>query len=208
MGDLLGADVVREAWYDCFPADVERAAERFAEVARRYGEPHRHYHTISHIRDVTLLVWKLSAPPPPELILATVLHDIIYDPRANDNEERSADYARELLQGLGVGTDLREEVARLILLTKAHQAPAGDRHGEILLDADLSILSEEPARYDEYTAAIRREYAWVPEAEYRVGRRGVLNRFLARPAIYHTPVMRPREPLARANLAREIASLS
>jgi predicted metal-dependent HD superfamily phosphohydrolase len=138
--------------------------------------------------------------------LAAFLHDVVYDSRASDNEERSAEYARELLTGFGAERDVREETARLILLTKTHEASADD-DGCRLLDADLSILGAEPEVYDAYARAIRQEYAWVPEEEYRAGRRRVLERFLARPHIYFTPAFRAREDQARSNIAHEIASL-
>jgi len=35
--------------------------------------------------------------------------------------------------------------------------------GAILISIDLSILAAEPSRYDAYAAAIRNEYAHVPD---------------------------------------------
>lgn len=65
------------------------------------------------------------------------------------------------------------------------------------------------AEYDEYAARIRREYAHVPEPAFRQGRRAVLESFLHRPCLYFTgPLKEAWEPRARANLKREIASLS
>jgi len=108
---------------------------------------------------------------------------------------------------LGVPSAEIDRVGTLILLT-LHTGAAMDADSAVLLDADLAVLGASPARYDEYSAAIRREYAWVPEAEYRRGRGQVLRAFLARPRIYATARMfENREPQARANLAREIAAL-
>ncbi len=97
----------------------------------------------------------------------------------------------------------------MILLTKAHHAEPDDRDGQVLLDADLAILGAEESRYDEYAAAIRREYAWVPDEAYRTGRRGVLETFLKKPRIYFTDTLFfLREERARKNLAKEIERLS
>lgn len=40
-----------------------------------------------------------------------------------------------------------------------------------LLDADLAILGSDPASYDRYRLAVRREYAHIDELAWRTGRR-------------------------------------
>jgi predicted metal-dependent HD superfamily phosphohydrolase len=185
----------------------EAAGAAFADLARRYGEPHRHYHTLGHLAEVLRTVRELApGDPDPALLLAAWFHDVIYDPRAADNEERSAEHARTVLGSLGVPEAVRAETARLILLTRAHSAGPDDRAGQLLLDADLAILGAAEGAYDRYAAAIRREYAWVPEEDYRAGRRRVLESFMARPRLYNTEALCARaEAAARANLRREIA---
>jgi predicted metal-dependent HD superfamily phosphohydrolase len=191
----------------CPARDLESA---FAELSRRYETPDRHYHTLDHIHDV--LQTAASLPDwdqTPALFLAVWFHDVIYDPRAQDNEEQSAAHAREVLSSLAVSPAVVAETERLILLTKRHQTTPGDRAGQILIDADLAILAAPPDRYDAYAQAIRREYAWVPADTYRAGRRDVLQRFLQRPRLYLTDEMfRIAETAARENLQREVASLT
>ena len=59
-----------------------------------------------------------------------------------------------------------------------------------------------------FPAAVRREYGWVTEPQWKLGRRAVLAQFLARPAIYATARFRAsHEAAARHNLARAIARL-
>jgi predicted metal-dependent HD superfamily phosphohydrolase len=179
-------------------------------VAAAYSGPDRYYHALAHVRavlDTATSLWGGSGPPP-ALLLAAWLHDVVYDTRAAGNEERSADHARALLRPLGLPEALLNEMARLILLTEGHRAEAGDRAGQVLLDADLAVLGADEVTYDLYAAAIRREYGWVPEDQYRAGRGRVLEDFLRRQRIYHTDEMYARAELrARANLAREIAAL-
>jgi predicted metal-dependent HD superfamily phosphohydrolase len=191
----------------CPPALAQQA---FADLLQRYGEPHRHYHTLEHVGSMIALLERLHGdlPSAPALVLAVWLHDAVYDPRAQDNEVRSAALARSLLPLLNVPADVVKETARLILLTKTHQAGPEDTAGRLLLDADLSILGADEAEYDRYAEAIRREYAWVPDDAYRQGRARVLRQFLERPSIFAAPPLRAQaEEQARRNLERELAAL-
>jgi predicted metal-dependent HD superfamily phosphohydrolase len=187
--------------------NTEAVGDVFDDLVRRYGEPTRHYHTLDHVGHVLETI-KTFSPLPLSLYFAIFLHDVIYDTHAAANEERSAEYAQCVLKRLGLSRELREETARLILLTKTHETTAEDARGQALLDADLSILGADEATYEAYAAAIRREYAWVSDDDYRAGRRKVLERFLARPRLYFTDWgFAQNEARARANLAREIARL-
>lgn len=190
----------------------QREAQRaFADLARRYSEPPRVYHMLEHAWRVVHHTNRL-APYATNLInvrLAAWFHDAIYDPRAADNEERSATYAAAVLGQWQQPQSRIGDVQRLILLTKHHEAASDDGDGQVLVDADLAILGALPDAYADYAAAIRREYSWVSDSEYAGGRVAVLRRFLQRPFIYNTPPMRSeREQRARANLKAEIEQLS
>jgi predicted metal-dependent HD superfamily phosphohydrolase len=78
----------------------------------------------------------------------------------------------------------------------------------LLCDADLAILASDDDRYAEYAAAIRREYAHVPEDAFRAGRQQVLRALLELPSIYRLPPLRDAwEAKARANLENELKTL-
>ena len=78
----------------------------------------------------------------------------------------------------------------------------------ILLDADLAILGADPDEYARYARAIRQEYAWVPEADYRRGRTTVLQGFLVRARIFRLDRIHERlDAAARRNLRDELAAL-
>jgi predicted metal-dependent HD superfamily phosphohydrolase len=180
------------------------------QLLAAYSEPARHYHNLQHIADMLAILRRYGPAREPELLeLAVWFHDAVYDSRAKDNEERSAALATEALHRLGMATERIARVADLIRMTREHRAEPGDADAPLCLDADLAILGTSPEEYNEYARAIRKEYAWVSEADYRAGRRAVLERFLARPRIYGTPgVIADREAVARRNLAAEIADLS
>jgi predicted metal-dependent HD superfamily phosphohydrolase len=73
---------------------------------------------------------------------------------------------------------------------------------------DLSILGAPQAEFDAYETAVRREYGWVEETAWRAGRSAVLEKFVARPHIFHTDAFRQRfEAQARKNLEGSLAAL-
>ncbi|MFC3078375.1 phosphohydrolase [Phenylobacterium terrae] len=177
-----------------------------------YAEPHRRYHTRAHIEACLKLldeVQGLSADARRLLTWAIWWHDAVYDPKASDNEARSAELAEADLAAMDVSPADRAEVARLIRLTAGHAVEPGDRLGAVLVSVDLAILGAPPADYDAYARAVRQEYAHVPDALWRSGRSRVLQRFLDAPVIFPDPGLGARfEVQARENLARELATLA
>jgi predicted metal-dependent HD superfamily phosphohydrolase len=182
-----------------------------AALAARYEEPHRQYHTLVHIEDCLIKLDSarhlLDAEEADAVELALAWHDAIYDPRAGDNEEKSAalfraDAARHRLQ-----PGLVAAVERLILQTKAHLA-RNRPDEQIMIDVDLSILGAPPDVFGAYDRSIRREYAHVPEPEWRQRRAAVLRGFLLREPLFATRFFRERyEAQARENLTRAVTAL-
>lgn len=180
----------------------------------RHREPHRRYHTATHVmwvlRHVHRLLPGLAVPDAAALDLAALFHDAVHAPRADDNEERSAELAARAAVRLGWDPRRTQLVAALVLATAAHTPvdPDLDPATAVLVDADLAVLGAEPAAYAAYVAGVRSEYAHVDDAAWRVGRSAVLRRFLDRPVVFATEQMRAeRERRARANLAAELATL-
>ncbi|GAA5534683.1 phosphohydrolase [Deinococcus aluminii] len=170
-----------------------------------YAEAHRAYHNAAHVRAL-LTALASRGVLTPTLALAAWGHDLIYDPRAQGNEERSAETFGAWLASQGADAALVQEVTALILATR-HTAPPQTRAEALLVDADLSILGADALTFAAYDAAIRQEYAFVPDAEYREGRARVLRGFLERERIYVTPEFAGLEGQARANLAAVLARL-
>ncbi|MBO3740559.1 HD domain-containing protein [Actinoplanes flavus] len=179
----------------------------------RWTEPQRHYHDVTHLAAVLEVVDRFAhlAPHPDRVRLAAWLHDAVYDPRAlgDANERDSAEFAEGLLTSLGAPAEVAAEVARLVSLTAGHATGENDPDGELLCDADLSILAADADRYVRYTSAIRREYAHVPDDAFRGGRSRVLTELLNLPSIYRHAEIRDRwEDRARANLRAELEELA
>ncbi len=188
----------------------ELAFEMVTKVLIRYQSDDRAYHNVGHLAAMLDVLTDFGAPNAhPELYVAVLYHDAIYDSRAKDNESASAALARRELSGLGLDPSFVNRVDELIMMTRDHVPPTDDEAAAWLVDADLAILAASPADYDAYARAIRAEYAWVPEPDYRRGRAQVLTRFLARSPLFWVPAhQRDWEEAARANLARELAELS
>jgi len=190
---------------------VARGETTFNELLEAYGGAGRYYHNLDHIEAVlaTLDMLAEHAHNRPALELAAWFHDAIYDPRATDNEERSALLAESVCAGWGLPAETANLVGRLIRATRTHQADANDREVSVLLDADLGILGDDRAAYDAYAAAIRKEYAWVAEKDYREGRSRILHEFLRRKRIYRLETMHDNlNSRARENLTRELKTLT
>ena len=180
----------------------------FDELVECYGEPHRRYHTLEHV--AACLEWldrlRESALRPAEVALALWFHDVVYRPASRSNERRSAQLAGARLAAVGIDRQACDRIARAIEATRTHDAVAGD--AALVVEIDLAILGASPAAFDRFEAQIRQEYAAIPEPLFRAGRRRVLQRFLARPAIFQLPQLHAAlETKARTNLVRRVRAL-
>jgi predicted metal-dependent HD superfamily phosphohydrolase len=190
----------------------DSSGEVYAGLDRRYRDPGRFYHVWEHVADCLA---GLDADPglcdrPEAVELALWFHDAVYDPRAGDNEARSAEMLREAAARIGLGADLENRAAGLVVAT-AHLADGipSNRDAAAIRDIDLAILGAPPERFGAYEAAVRREYGFLSDAEWRAGRSRVLRAFLERPRIYLTETFHDRlERQARANLAGSLRRLA
>jgi predicted metal-dependent HD superfamily phosphohydrolase len=176
----------------------------YDSIARCYAEPQRAYHTLQHIEECLAEFDAVRGQTirAHEAEAALWLHDVVYDPRAEDNEERSAEWARRALGQAGVRDEVVGRIAGLIVATR-HTSPPDDPDACFVVDIDLAILGQAPERFDEYERQIRQEYAWTPEGEFRSARARILRAFQARPHLYQTEFFRAcYEARARENLKR------
>ncbi|MEI8238826.1 MAG: metal-dependent phosphohydrolase [Actinomycetota bacterium] len=197
------------AWRRVAGSGHQTALDHLLECHR---EPHRRYHTATHVMWVLRHVDAIVDTEPYDTLdvesirLAAMFHDIVYDPTSGDNEARSAALATRAANDLGWDAARSESVGRLVMATKTHHATRADE--AVLVDADLAILGAAPHDYNAYVAGVRAEYAHVAPDAWRSGRRAVLDGFLILPSLFITPYMRDRfEARARANMTAERASL-
>ena len=179
-------------------------------VAAAYADPSRGYHDTRHLAEVLDRLDELAghgaAYDATPVLLAAWFHDAVYDGE-RDAEERSAAWAEDALATVAPAPVVTE-VARLVRLTETHLPDDTDANGCALSDADLGILAAPRERYDEYVAAVRREYAHLEDAVFDAGRAEVLRGLAAKPQLFHTAYAREHwEAAARANVERELAGL-
>ncbi|MBS2939391.1 hypothetical protein KDN32_16740 [Nocardioides sp. J2M5] len=164
------------------------------------------YHDLVHLTEVLDRLEDLAhagarfeAVP---VALAAWFHDAVYD-GAPDDEERSARWAERALD-----LPLAAEAARLVRMTAEHRPDDDDAEGCALSDADLGILAAPQERYDAYVAGVRADFAHVGDADFRAGRREVLEDLAARPRLFRTRQAHDLwDARARTNLERELAGL-
>ncbi len=184
------------------------------ELTGLYQDWNRHYHGIEHIEALLTLAGEYRAllSDPQAVEAAIWFHDTIYDSQAKDNEAQSAELARRRLAGKLEPARL-DRIATMILATAKHELPKLEsatavRDTELFLDMDMSILGAAPEVFDSYEAAVRKEYAWVPQAAWIAGRSAVLRSFLDRPFIYLSKEFQDRfEAQARENIRRSLSNL-
>ena len=220
---------LRAAWHRlCAPASGtspdRRPADAFESLLARLREPHRHYHTATHVmwvlRHIDDIVRDASCTglDADAVRLAALWHDAVYDPRAHDNEAVSARLAHDVAMSLGWPVERADLVEQLVLSTEPGASRPLRRDSspvsagrcdefDVLHDADLAILGSDPAQYQAYVAGVRSEYAHVSADDWRRGRPVVLRSILAAQPLVRTPVMATRTARAEANVAAELAAL-
>ncbi|MEJ8851939.1 N-methyl-D-aspartate receptor NMDAR2C subunit [Variovorax rhizosphaerae] len=206
MDDLPLHDLWSDALARVGVAETPFAEQLFSELTARYREAHRGYHTLQHLAEcLSLLQLHIDeAERPGEVALALWFHDAIYDVPGHENEEKSADWARDALIAAGLSAEAAQRVHALVMGTRHSAIPDGN-DACLLVDIDLAILGAPGERFAEYERQIRMEYAHVPPEIFEPQRREFLSQFLAREPLFQTSTIRAaREAQARINLRAAI----
>ena len=184
--------------------------EYFGRIKNQYLTPKRYYHTFEgHIvQGLEVFEEVKDVSDNPDLVYFSWMnHDVIYDPRLEDNEEQSGVFAYHLAIEMGLGYDFSKMSNGLVLITKHVKKPETTDE-KIIVDMDLSVFGQPEEIFDEYESRIVKEYEWVPEEIFKRERTKILQRFLERKQIYHTSEIRNKyEEKARRNLKRSLKRL-
>ncbi len=179
--------------------------DQYNMLVTLYSQKNRKYHNLQHVANclgefdlARHLLENLYA-----VEMAIWFHDALYDTNIeNNNEERSARLAREILRELGASCDIRDRVSDLILATMHRENPI-NIDAAIMMDIDLSGLGKLREEFDENTAKLREESDGVPDEVFRANMIAFFQEILLRPYIYFTEFFRERyEKQARVNLEK------
>ncbi|OUS26469.1 hypothetical protein A9Q99_18210 [Gammaproteobacteria bacterium 45_16_T64] len=202
--------MIRERWEillsdSHIPLD-ESSELCFDTLCTLYQEPHRYYHTFDHLSQ---MLWQLDLADITCVSVrwATFYHDAYYIPGDPENEQRSADLARNHLLLMGVEEKIIHDIEEMIIATKTHTASKDDNEDLCaLLDVDMAILGVANKDYAAYCEKVRLEFSVIDEALYRAGRKRFLESVLAQDRIYLTDYFFSEFELqARKNMERELA---
>ena len=188
-----------------FGIPESQAGMAWEDLEKRYSESHRHYHNFDHIGK--MLAWMDQTSQGSDVMeMAIWFHDCIYEPLEKDNEAQSARHFNEQL-GLYLEEATVADVERLIMATDPRLPRSGRADEDLLVDIDLSILGSSAEEYEIYRVAIRKEYVMVPEEDFRIGRKAVLEGLLSE-KLYVTEFFQPFQIRAEANIQMELDRLS
>ena len=195
-------------WTRNLPGESAMAETIYGRLIEFYGEPHRHYHTLNHIRHCLRELDRAATliTDPDAVEMALWFHDAIYQPGAKDNERRSADLFRQW-SGARADPVFQQRVDDLIMAT-THQEPPDQGDAKFLVDIDLSSFGLPWETCERDGRLIRAEFAGVADDQYYPGHLRFLRTLQDRATFFCTAFFQQRyELVARANLARIIADL-
>ena len=213
LNDSSTSKMFEEAFLTaCGPnLDAKKADEWLDRIRGLYSESGRYYHCMEHVEALLALAKEYDLADDAAVVLAIVFHDVIYDAKSQTSEDQSAEIFLEFAENdLNATPELMSTVNCYILQTKHHMQcpPDAERNLKLFLDFDLEILGADEERYDRYATNVRKEYAHIPEEDFRKGRAHVLESFLKNDYLYFSPEFRQRcELKARQNIARELKAL-
>jgi pantetheine-phosphate adenylyltransferase len=206
-------DAMREALIARFSCDPVQVARHYANeaasvvLAEKYNEQGRFYHTLKHIeaclREFREVEAKLTDSH--AVLMALLFHDLVYQPEAHQplaNETASWELANQLCP--------LSDVVKSHILHTSHTY-TGDKHADTdtVCDIDMAILGYSEHEFDNYEAAIRREYAFADDMQYQAGRLNFLRSALAKERIFNTDYFhRKYEASARINIESLIRQLA
>ena len=106
------------------------------------------------------------------------MHDVIYDPKAKNNEYLSVKLADRWSDMTNLNDDELMLAFEMIIASDGHTEDGYEDSVVDFIRADLSIFNESFPIYCWYADAIRKEYEFVPRIDYCQGRSKLLDKFL------------------------------
>ena len=127
-----------------------------------WNESHRGYHGQNHLIDLLEQIESMTDITQKEretLIISALFHDIVYDPKRTDNEEKSV----EFFEGLCIDRNREDirKVSEIILSTKTGE---GEGLCERFNQIDRDILNRPFEQLLEYEQGVHKEFSFAGDA--------------------------------------------
>lgn len=170
----LGEKMNNNIFNFLYEVSSECTAEKLSDIiTKHYSQKHRFWHTIEHLNHMMENRTNNPFYYSLEFRLAVLFHDIYYDPRSNQNEEKSCDFFNKTLNeykyNLLVSDSVVEKVNKLILATKTPEKHLGKKTDEgLFVEKDFDIFNTNSLNeIMKYEDAISKEYQYVGYTEYK-----------------------------------------
>jgi predicted metal-dependent HD superfamily phosphohydrolase len=137
-------------------------------IDKHWSESQRSYHSIEHLKDLLAVIKKIPSKRKmfEALVITAIYHDIVYDPMAKDNEEKSAEY---FLNKCENKEDVWiKKIYDAILDTKAHKST--NEISKIFNDLDMDVLKRDYPELLKWESGIYSEYKFFGNENYKEGR--------------------------------------
>lgn len=145
-------------------------------IIDRYSEPHRYWHTLNHLYVLVNGIKSLFEEKKIDkreydiLIIAAIFHDIVYDTKSKDNEEKSVEFMMSTFNQ-EMNEDIKK-ISDIILGTKTHDSK--ERLLKEFNELDTSILDASFIDMLDWENKIYKEFKWVGWSNYKKRRIEVL----------------------------------
>ena len=173
-------------------------------LTKRYTEPHRKYHTLTHVANMFYFATMNGIHLTYSQTIAVWFHDAVYVPGSLTNEEDSVKVFEDWTKINLLHSYQIEKIKTIILDTKNEIPTIED--SKIVIDLDLSRLGTDKFEIDKQL--IKEEFVpdFCTEEEFIKGRIKWLKKFLQRDTIYVSKIYPffDNEKIARKNLQNEL----
>lgn len=150
-------------------------------VLKHWSEPHRFWHTPEHLFGILFGIKELKDNHICKeneynlLVISALFHDIVYDTKKEDNEEKSVDLMLSTINSQIVDDTIHtsekrikediDKIIHVILGTKTHKN--NDELSKKFNKLDTMILDDRFIDMLDWENKIRQEYKWIEYKEYK-----------------------------------------
>lgn len=178
------------------------SVSKMLEIIIAYAQPHRVYHTMEHVLYMLNAYGQIIGDERADWrhVLAIIYHDVVYDSKRTDNEEKSVEFFESHFPWTA---GVNKEIGQAILDTKkflTYDPENIDDFSKPVLDCDLSALAAPYTIFYDNQFKIGQEYGIFGDA-VRENSTAFMKKVLERKYIYYKPKARELwEKRARFNM--------